>query len=406
MSPFAPDSMLGYFPVVLPLVMAAAGWGVVRLCRLLALWPRYFVGWKPIFGWQGDFHSHGHWYVDHWSRELFEPLSGLPRIFEYLGPEKIVAHQLSTLRPQIDTLIDEVMNERNAVMWENLPVLVKNRFYLRAHRLLPRIIDDIVEELGDRLGRLLSYQWLLEYAERQQPGTLRRIYDILSQRSFDSISRFCATLGFVVGCLQLLVAVLVQHSSLAYWSLSGALAVFFFFWVCQYWIKYPAKPVRLWRWTLRSPYARFRAQQDAELARVLAESVLSVRNLFNTLLYGGRGHHTQTIIRKRVAVLVEDVNVRTLVQLTVGPTGYLALKQTLTNKLTAAILEPLEEDRFNRARAEAVSAQLQQHLTKLPDPLYYQQLKRILEPLSVIGGIGGFWLGLLAGLLQWLLLQW
>ena len=288
MSALSPENLISYVPVILPLLMAAAGWSVVKVARLLALWPRFFVGVRPMFGWQGYFYANSQLYVNHWSKELFDKLSGLQQIFEYLGPEKIITHQLSNLRPQIDGIIDDVMNENNAVMWENLPVLVKNRFYVRAHRLLPRIIDDIIEELGDGLTRILSYQRLLEHAEKQNPGTLRQIYDILSQRTFKSMGRFCAILGFAIGCIQLLIAILLQISHIEYWIISSALVVFFFFWICQHWIQYPYQPITLGRWAIRSPYTKFRQGQDQELAVLLAHQVLSIRNIFNTLLNGSR----------------------------------------------------------------------------------------------------------------------
>ena len=288
MSAPSSENLISYIPVVLPLLMAAAGWGVVKMARFLALWPRFFVGVRPMLGWQGYFHANSQMYVSHWSKELFEKVSGLQQIFEFLGPEKIITHQLSNLRPQIDGIIDDVMNEDNAVMWENLPVLVKNRFYLRAHRLLPRIIDDIIEELGDGLTRILSYQRLLEHAEKQKPGTLRRIYDILSRRTFNGMAHFCALLGFSLGCIQLLVAMVLQISHLEYWVISSALTVFFFFWICQHWIQYPYHPITLGRWEIRSPVAKFRPQQDQELAQLLAQDVLSIQNLFNTLLNGSR----------------------------------------------------------------------------------------------------------------------
>lgn len=404
MSALSPENLISYVPVILPLLMAAAGWAVVKVAQLLALWPRFFIGIRPMFGWQGYFHATSQLYVNHWSKELFEKVSGLQQIFEYLGPEKIITHQLSSLRPQIDGIIDEVMNEDNAVMWENLPVVVKNRFYLRAHRLLPRIIDDIIEELGDGLTRILSYQRLLEHAEKQSPGTLQRIYNILSRRTFNSMARFCAILGFSLGCIQLLVAILLQISYIEYWVISSALTVFFFFWICQHWIQYPYHPIKLGRWEIRSPLTKFREQQEQELADLLARDVLSIRNLFSTLLNGVRSRRTHSIIRKRVAILVEDINVRTFVQLTVGPIGYLELKNTLTDKLTDAIIEPLDEEHFNLERSTLVQHHVQKRLHNMSDAVFYGQLKRILEPLSIIGGIGGFLLGAVAGLLQWLLL--
>jgi len=404
MSALSPENLIGYVPILLPVLLAVAGWCVPKLARFLALWPRYFVGIKPVFGWQGYFYANSPLYVNHWSKELLDKVSGLPQIFEYLGPEKIITHQLGNLRPQIDGIIDDVMNEDNAVMWENLPVLVKNRFYMRAHRLLPRIIDDIIEELGDGLTRMLSYQRLLEYSEKQNPGTLRKIYDLLSERTFNGMARFCAILGFIAGSLQLSIAIVLQVSSIEYWLISSALVVFYFFWICQHWIQYPYKPVKIGRWEIRSPYTKFREEQDQALAELLAQSVLSIQNIFNTLLSGSGSRRTHTIIRKRVAILVEDINVRTFVQLTVGPIGYLELKKTLTDKLTDAIIEPLEQEQFNRERSTLVQHHLQQRLSALPDAVFFDQLKRIVEPLSIIGGIGGFLLGAIAGTLQWLLL--
>jgi len=403
MSALSLENLISYVPIIFPLLLAAAGWLVVRVVQVLALSPRYFKGIKPVLGWQGYFHANSQLYVNQWSRDLFDKLSNLQQIFEYLGPEKIISHQLSNIRPRIDSIIDDVMDEDNAVMWENLPVLVKNRFYVRAHRLLPRIIDDIVEELGDGLARLLSYQRLLEYAEKEHPGTLQQLYQILSQRSFASMARFCGWLGFVAGCIQLLIAQLLQQDSLAYWSLSAGFVLFCFFALAQYWVRVPTLPLALGRWKVVSPCINAREEQHQQLAELLANSVLSIRNIFNTLLNGTRSRHTHNIIRKRVSLLVEDINVRTFVQLTVGPIGYLELKKTLTDKLTDAIIEPLEEAAFNHERSTLVQHFLHRKLSELPDHLFYDQLNRILSPLAVIGGIGGFILGLLAGVLQWLL---
>ena len=87
MSALSPENLIGYVPVILPLVLAVAGWCVPNLARFLALWPRFFVGVRPMFGWQGYFHANSPLYVDHWSKELLEKVSGLPQIFEYLGPD-------------------------------------------------------------------------------------------------------------------------------------------------------------------------------------------------------------------------------------------------------------------------------------------------------------------------------
>lgn len=398
-------TLFSLIPFLLPIFLAIAGWCMIKLVRLLALNPRTFRGLKPVLGWQGYFYNKQDQYVTDWSRGLLERLGGLQQIFELIGPERVVTHELHYLRPQIDSILDNVMLERNAVLWENLPILVKNRFYARAHRLLPRIIDDIVEELGDGLNRTLTYKRLLHYAEKQKPGTLLAIYNILSRNTFNSMARFCAWLGFILGCIQVLVAAFTGAGHLLFWSVWGAFSVFFFFWLCQHWIGYPYKPLRIRNWQIRSPYAKFRETQDRELANLLAHDVLCPRNLYGTLLFEGRTHHSHALIRKQLLVLVEDVSIRSIVQLTLGPIGYLELKNTLSEKLTDAIIEPFLDESFNQERSGMIAAFLVQRLTDIEDRVYYDTLKRILSPLSVIAGIGGFWIGAMAGTAQWLLIQ-
>ncbi|MGC1508739.1 hypothetical protein FT643_02635 [Ketobacter sp. MCCC 1A13808] len=398
------ESLIALLPILLPVLLGTAGWGTIKLVRFLAIHPQRFIGIKPYLGWQGYFFTNKNRYIDLWSRGVLEKLGGLQQIFELIGPEKVVTHQLNYLRPQIDGILDQIMSEKNAVLWENLPILIKNRFYARAHRLLPRIIDDIVEELGDGLPRILTYEHLLNFAEKQQPGTLLKLYNILSRKTFNSMGRFCAWMGFILGCIQLVIVTLTGADSLWFYVLWSAFSVFFFFWVCQHWIEYPYKPITLGRWKIRSPYAKFRLAQDQELASLLAGTVLSPRNLFGTLLYEGNTRHTHTIIKKQLSVLVEDVNIRTFVQLTLGPIGYVELKSALTDKLTNAIITPLLDEQFNNQRSQIIAVFIRDRLNTISDSTFYTALKNILTPLAIVAGIGGFWIGAAAGFLQWLLL--
>ena len=398
------NNLIALFLILMPVILAVSGWCMIKVVRLLAIRPQQFFGVKPYFGWQGYFFANRQRYVNLWSRGLLDKLGGLQQIFELIGPERVVAHQLDYLRPQIDGILDDIMSDKNAVLWENLPILIKNRFYARAHRLLPRIIDDIIEELGDGLTRILTYEHLLEYAEKQQPGTLLKLYNILSERTFRSMARFCAWMGWISGCVQLGIAVLTGAGSIWYFILWGAFSVFFFFWICQQWIGYPYKIFKFFRWQIRSPYAKYRHIQDEELAKLLSGSVLSPRNLFGTLLYEGKTHHPHAIIKRQLSVLVEDVNIRTFVQLTLGPIGYVELKNTLTERLTDAIIAPLLDTHFNQERSQLISVFLQEQLASVSDRVFYDVLEKILTPLSIIAGISGFWLGAAAGAIQWLLL--
>ena len=398
------DRLIAYVPILLPLLIALSGWLTLKLAQWSALFPRHFIGIPPYLGWQGYFFSRMEDYVNHWSRGLLDKLGTLDQVFEYIGPEKIISHQLSRLRPQIDSFIDDVMTSQHQVLWENLPILVKNRFYSRAHRMLPRMIDDIVEELGDSMRRLVTYPQLLHYAEQDAPGTLERLYRQLYERAFRRLAWFAAGLGLLAGLAQLLAGWLLNSDQILYWGLTGAFLGVAYFWCAQRWVQTPMAPIVLGRIRWRSLTARLRARQDRELADLLATTVLSPRNIARTLVLGGKARHAQIIIKRRISPLLEDINVRTIAQLTVGPIGYVNLKQSLADKLTESFLEPFDDDDFSQGRSKVLAEYLYSRIENLPDPLFYQQMKWALDPLAIIGTCGGFILGGLMGCAQWLLL--
>lgn len=398
------DRLIGYIPVLLPLLIALSGWLALRLAQWAAVWPRRFIGLPPYLGWQGYLFSHLELYVTRWSRGLLEKLGTLDQIFEHVGPEKIISHQLSRLRPQVDSFIDDVMASRNQVLWENLPILVKNRFYARAHRMLPRIIDDIVEDLGDSLRRIVTYPQLLHFAEQDAPGTLARFYDLLTRRAFDRLVRFCVTAGFLGGLAQCAAGWLLDARHPLFWILTGATIGLCFFWLAQRRVNTPVVPTVFGPFTLRSTLNRLRPRQDRDLAEFLSHNILSPRNIARTLVLGGKARHAHIIIKKRIAPLVEELDVRTFAQLTVGPIGYVNLKQSLADKLAESFLDPFEDERFNQERANALAEFLHDRIENLPDQLFYQQMKWTLEPLAIIGTCAGMLLGAGAGGLQWMLL--
>lgn len=44
---------------------------------------------------------------------------------------------------ELEHLIDEVMIDRNAVLWENLPYSIKRRIYAQAHKQLPNTLKNL-----------------------------------------------------------------------------------------------------------------------------------------------------------------------------------------------------------------------------------------------------------------------
>lgn len=53
----------------------------------------------------------------------------LNAVYQELEPERIVEQVISQVTPRMDEYIDEVMYEIQPVLWDNLPLFVRNRIY-------------------------------------------------------------------------------------------------------------------------------------------------------------------------------------------------------------------------------------------------------------------------------------
>ncbi len=390
--------------VLLPFVGAAMGWITIRLIRILGLYPRKFYGIPPYFGWQGYFYRHKQFYLHHWSQGLLDQLANVQQIFEHISPEKLIHHQLDYLRPQLDSIVDNVMAKNNLMLWENLPILLKNRLYSRTHRLLPRVLDDIIEELSDGMSRALSFQALLEYAESQQPGVIEKIYREISGPSFSQIQYFCMGYGFLMGILQALISYHWQLFTLWYWVITATAITFGFYWVARKYLELTLSvEVPYLSAIIKRRQNMRRQNQEMALATILADQVFSVKNIAGALFLTDQSHQVQRLIKRRLSSLVEDADIRTLIQVTIGPVGYVKLKNTLTRTLSKSIMEPLNNEAFNQERSQQVNLFLQKQFHSLPAEALKDERNEILSPLSILGGMVGLAIGLPLGLFEWLL---
>lgn len=61
----------------------------------------------------------------------------LNAVYQKLEPQRIVEQVISQVTPRMDEYIDEVMYEIQPVLWDNLPLFVRNRIYQWAREQLP-----------------------------------------------------------------------------------------------------------------------------------------------------------------------------------------------------------------------------------------------------------------------------
>ncbi|MCX2644004.1 hypothetical protein, partial [Klebsiella pneumoniae] len=94
-------------------------------------------------------------------------LGSLQEFLEAMDPADMARIIGELVGFELEHLIDEVMLDRNAVLWENLPYSIKRRIYAQAHKQLPVVLHDLVTELTLNVESLVNMR---EMVVRQMEG--------------------------------------------------------------------------------------------------------------------------------------------------------------------------------------------------------------------------------------------
>lgn len=362
----------------MPILLAGLGLIIFKAASYLTFHPRQFVGPGKLLGWQGWLARSQSGLRHHLVASLSPSFKPLSQMFEYLTPQKWVVHAVQTLRPQLDTLIDEAIETNNSVLWENMPIALKNRFYERAHRQIPAVIDDIIEEIGDQSDTLIDVDHLFDIAGQQSPFLATRLMEHAASpwlRAAHVLFFFAMVFTLVpVGALwwhtqnwHVLAAGIYGSFSLALWLRHRSV-----------WSASLANGKGAPRLSRSATRMQTRCRQDFSIAvaKLLAEEVFTPRHWMTAVIDGPKARQTYMITKKHVSRLVENLSIRTFAQLTIGATGYVELKTALSTTVLNALRYPFEDTRFNTSRAARVSALIESKLSAGIQP----EIKRLLAP--------------------------
>ena len=147
--------------VSIPFIAGTVGWTTNWMAVQMTFYPLEFLGIRPFFGWQGIIPSKVEKMAGIVVDKALSKLGSLDEFFREMEPEKIADHLTRTIQLRIEEYTDEVMTERNAVLWENLPLLVRKRVYSRARRAIPAVMDNVVDDISRNLDNLVDMKHMV-----------------------------------------------------------------------------------------------------------------------------------------------------------------------------------------------------------------------------------------------------
>tara|TARA_A100001391_G_scaffold106961_2_gene71741 strand:+ start:556 stop:1809 length:1254 start_codon:yes stop_codon:yes gene_type:complete len=382
----------------IPFIAGAVGWVTNWAAVQMTFYPLEFIGIRPIFGWQGIIPSKVEKMAGIVVEKTLQKLGSLDEFFREMEPEKIAAHLTKSIQARMEEYVDEVMTERNSVLWENLPLVVRRRVYSRARRAIPAVMDNVVEDISRNLESLVDMKHMIVSRMREDKALMVQMFKEVGEPEFRFVTNSGFYFGFLFGLIQVPVFIFVPGNWVL--PLFGFIVGIATNWLALNVIFRPLNPVRVGPFRVQGLFLKRQKDVAESFARLTTEELVTLRNIMYQVVNGPRGDRTKALIKRHLKPLLSGGVVRTAAQLTVGPGGYADLKRAVEDKAVDLAVEPFEDDNFNRERSSIIERLMCDRMQALSS-VEFQDLLRpaFQEDEWILILVGGF-LGAMAGLAQ------
>ncbi|HCT41783.1 MAG TPA: hypothetical protein DF427_11660 [Moraxellaceae bacterium] len=385
--------------VAIPFVAAAVGWFTNWIAIEMTFWPLEFVGYKKLrLGWQGIIPAKAEKMAGIVVDNTMAKLASLSELFQQMEPEKIAAHISKSIMERIDDYVDEIMSERNAVMWDNMPLMVKRRVYARVRRQLPSIMDNMVDDMAENIEELVDLKQMVVKLLSRDKALMVRVFKDVGDVELRFVVNSGLWFGFLFGFVQMWAWAVYPEP----WVMpfSGFLVGYATNWLALNLIFRPLEPVKVGPFTVHGLFLRRKFEVADKFALISTQEVINLKNLMNEVLTGPRSDRTRAMIKRHLRPLLESGVVRTAVQLTLGAEGYANIKNLVLERAIAMTIGPLADPRFNRERANIIHIIFRDKMRVMSNAEFQDLLRPAFQEDEWILIILGAVLGLVAGYLQ------
>ena len=404
-------------------VTAFVTWAHVWMALKMVFYPLTFwgfhVGPLPV-GWQGIVPRKAGRISCIITDNTLSKLGSLREFLDAMDPEdmaRIIGEQVGF---ELEHLIDEMMIDRNAVLWENLPYSIKRRIYSQAHKQLPGILRELVTELTMNVESLVDMR---EMVVRQMEGDRRLMVNMflkVGRKEINFIWHISALIGMFFGIFQMIVWFVVPwHWTVPFWAaIWGFLTNWIAIWMVfnpiePHYIRYPqifrftkdrkfpwiVPVLKIGTYNVQGAFMKRQEEVSDVFASVVTEDLITLKSIMTEMMYGSKKDKTRRIVKRHINEIMETPLVRTSLQLSLGPREYARLKTDLIDRSIEITMGPVCDPALNASRAQKIFQMFRDRIRELTPKEFQNLLRPAFQEdewiLIVLGGVTGFFAGLI-----------
>jgi uncharacterized membrane protein YheB (UPF0754 family) len=384
-----------------------AGWRVPGLSRLARIMPRRIQQIPGVMqgglGWQGIIPSRaakmGSISVDKGIAKLGSPAD----FYQELDPERIAQHICETASEDISEVVDRVMEREYGDTWRGMPKRVREAVHTRVKQQLPDIVRSVTAEIGDHIDQLLDIKLMVIRRIEEHPEMANRIYLEVGRRELRLIINF----GFLFGALQGIPLVFLVNAIPHWWVLpiGGVIIGYVTNWVALWMIFEPVEPRKIGPLKLHGLFIRRQPEVSEVYGELIAEDIVTLRNIGDELLHGPRADRTRQMIEDAMRPAIDRAAgpARLAVQVAIGSGQYETIRETVASEAVDYTMTPLTDSEFNRSQSAAVRMLITDRMRELPPSDFSELLRSAMREDEWLLLLHGAVLGFLAGCIHLLI---
>jgi uncharacterized membrane protein YheB (UPF0754 family) len=207
------------------------------------------------------------------------------------------------------------------------------------------------------------------------PELANRIFLDVGKKELDFIIRFGGVFGFVCGFPLIFITNAFPH----WWVLPvlGTIVGYVTNWLAIWMIFEPNDPRRIWRWTAQGLFLKRQREVAQVYATIIADHIVTVRNIGHELLHGPRADRTRAMIQNALRPAVDRATgaVQPLVRMAVGPREYDAIRDSLAVEGVEYTMTPLQDEAFNREQSRNIRELIGSRIKKMSSEDFAELLR-------------------------------
>ena len=292
---------------------------------------------------------------------------GTPRDFYVqLEPEKIAAHIVTTMRPEVPELVETVMLREHPRLWRDLPRSVRSALVERVQDQLPSVVGDVTDEIGRHIDQLLDPKLMVIDHFNSDPALVVRIFRDFGQRELNLMVRFGFVFGFVLG-----IPVALVDSIVGQWWLLPVLGVLVG-WTTNalgMWLIFePPEPRRILGVRVHGLFLRRQDEAAEVYARIIADDVITLEQIGDFLLHGPGGDRTRQLVAGALRPAIDQAlgPVLPAVRVAVGAERLDSIRDSMAWEAVGRTLTPFEDPDFSAQQSGRICELVAARTKELP----------------------------------------